>query len=96
MNEPYLLIGLRMASSSPARLLQFAEVMRELEELLVPAPLTELNTLGVYLVELPPAKGFVSWRRVSVLLDNWDQVVGDDLEWFVQLADPDGNELSYN
>ena len=96
MREPYLLLGVRMAASAPERLAVLATILAQLEQLLAGHPLTELKAPDVYVVELPQSKAFVMWRQVSQLLMGWDSQLGDDLHWFVQLADREGNELSFN
>jgi hypothetical protein len=97
MQEPYLVMGLRMRTTSPDNSRKFERILRRLEQLLAGKPLTQLKSQSVFVVEVSKrADARLTWTRVSDLLTSVDKDLNDDLEWFVTLCDRNGCELAYN
>ena len=97
MENPYLLIGLRLAVESPTNLRIFADMVRDIENLLGDAPPTALNVPGTFTVQLPPgANGFKIWQDVATIMSDVDDSSQGDLCWFAHLADRRGCEFAGN
>ena len=96
MRDPYLIFSARLATASPEHMQLYARLMSELESALVNVPVTQLKLPGVFVAEVSPPQSFAAWRLLSQICARDDAQLGDDLQWFVHLADRRGCELSTN
>jgi hypothetical protein len=96
MIEPYLLIGIRMRDDTPASKDNLRKIIRDVENVLRPRPFTELKVPDVYVVTVLQSSAFQTWKKVSTVLSEWDETLGDELQWFAHLSDRRGCELAYN
>ena len=96
MREPYLLFAMRLASTSPNHVVVYARLLKDVERLLSQTQPVELGMSGTFAVEVPTAQGRSLWRQMATLLDQADPDVGNELQWFVHLADRRGCELASN
>ena len=98
MREPYLILGVKLVSTSPAHLSIFRQAMRDIEDLLAGNPLTEFKIPGIFVAELNMNSddAWQLWHDVAQVLSDADGRVDDDLQWLAHLADRNGCELAGN
>jgi hypothetical protein len=96
VSEPYLLVGIRMANDEQASKDNLRQIIRDVEGVLRPRPFTELKVPDVYVVVLTQSSAFDAWRKVSMVLAEWDIKLGDELQWFANLSDRRGCEIAFN
>jgi hypothetical protein len=96
VSEPYLLVGIRIADGTQASQEYMRQIISDVEMILRPRPFTELKVPDVYFVPLAGSSAFDAWRKVSVVLTEWDAKLGDKLQWFAHLSDRRGCEIAFN
>jgi hypothetical protein len=96
MKEPYLLLSFRVDATTPAEEALVAQMQDEVTMALLGKPPTQLKIQDVYVAPVAPSVAFAQWDAVVRILDKYDTLFSDRLEWFVHLADRRGCEFACN